>query len=197
MVIVISKDELNQLVSNSISLSECLHALNLTLSGNNFIQLKKKLTEYAISTSHFLGKKHNKNIANLKSNKTSLDKILVENSTYQTSKLSKRLQQENIIPYQCNLCGLTNEWNNRQLSLHLDHINGINDDHRLENLRFICPNCHSQTPTYCGRNKTGNKKSLKKPKATCPKCQGAMADKRSKQCRKCMVLREGLEPSRS
>lgn len=46
----------------------------------------------------------------------------------------------------------------KELILELDHINGIRNDNRLENLRFLCPNCHSQTPTFKGRNKTKNKK---------------------------------------
>jgi len=64
----------------------------------------------------------------------------------------KTIIREELIPYECSKCGI-NEWNGKMLSLHLDHINGVNNDHRLENLRFLCPNCHSQTDTYTGRNK--------------------------------------------
>lgn len=60
--------------------------------------------------------------------------------------------KDNLIPYECGECGIS-EWNGKQLALHLDHINGKNGDHRLENLRFLCPNCHSQTDTYTGKNK--------------------------------------------
>jgi len=60
--------------------------------------------------------------------------------------------KDGLLPYECSECGI-NEWNNKELSLHLDHINGKNGDHRLENLRFLCPNCHSQTETYTGKNK--------------------------------------------
>lgn len=66
----------------------------------------------------------------------------------------------NLVEYKCKICGLGPEWNNKKLILQLDHINGINTDHRLENLRFLCPNCHSQTETYGGKNK--NKKRLTK-----------------------------------
>lgn len=71
---------------------------------------------------------------------------------YQTFKLNKRLVKEKILEYKCSCCGIS-EWNNKPITLQLDHINGNNSDHRLENLRLICPNCHSQTDTYCGKNK--------------------------------------------
>jgi len=58
------------------------------------------------------------------------------------------------------MCGLT-EWNNKPISLELDHINGINNDNRLENLRIICPNCHAQTPTYRGRKNVIKQKTSK------------------------------------
>jgi hypothetical protein len=66
--------------------------------------------------------------------------------------IRKRIIEENLIPYKCGECELE-EWRGKKISLHLDHINGKSDDHRLENLRFLCPNCHSLTETYTGRNK--------------------------------------------
>jgi 5-methylcytosine-specific restriction endonuclease McrA len=62
-----------------------------------------------------------------------------------------RLIRAGLLPTHCQECGL-HEWRGRQLSMHIDHINGIKNDHRLENLRMLCPNCHSQTETYGGRN---------------------------------------------
>lgn len=82
----------------------------------------------------------------------------VENSTRATEPIKKRLKQYNLIPYSCHICSIV-EWENKPLNLHLDHINGINSDNRLENLRFLCPNCHSQTDTYCGKAiNSGSKK---------------------------------------
>ena len=71
---------------------------------------------------------------------------------YSTLKLKKRLISENLIEKKCNCCGITN-WMGKDITLQLDHINGINNDHRLENLQLLCPNCHSQTDTWCGKNK--------------------------------------------
>lgn len=71
---------------------------------------------------------------------------------YQSNKLKKRLLKENILDDKCDICGI-DEWNGKKLIMQLDHINGISNDHRLENIRLLCPNCHSQTDTWCGRNK--------------------------------------------
>ena len=71
---------------------------------------------------------------------------------YQTLKLKNRLIKENIMEYKCAICGLV-EWRNEKIVLQLDHINGDGHDHRSENLRLLCPNCHSQTDTWCGKNK--------------------------------------------
>ena len=82
-----------------------------------------------------------------------LDEILSgQHPTYQTHKLRLRLIKEGIKEQRCEICG-TSHWQGQQLSLILDHINGVNDDHRIENLRIICPNCDSLLPTFCGRNK--------------------------------------------
>jgi len=72
--------------------------------------------------------------------------------TYQTLKLKKRLIREKVLEYKCVSCGLF-EWQGKEISLHLDHIDGNNHNHKLENLRLLCPNCHSQTDTWCGKKK--------------------------------------------
>lgn len=61
------------------------------------------------------------------------------------------------VEYKCSCCGLSS-WNDTPIVLEMDHINGDNTDHRLDNLRLLCPNCHSQTPTYKNKNKNGVKK---------------------------------------
>lgn len=71
---------------------------------------------------------------------------------YPTLKLKNRLIKEGIFPEECAECGIKN-WNSKKLVFQLDHINGENKDHRLENLRLLCPNCHSQSDTWCGKNK--------------------------------------------
>jgi hypothetical protein len=65
--------------------------------------------------------------------------------------IKARLLNAGLLMNTCQLCGLA-DWRGKPLNMHLDHVNGVNDDNRLENLRMLCPNCHSQTPTYGGRN---------------------------------------------
>jgi 5-methylcytosine-specific restriction endonuclease McrA len=67
---------------------------------------------------------------------------------YPTSKIGPRLIKENLKKYVCEECGIENIYNNKPITLELDHIDGDNSNHKLNNLRFLCPNCHSQTPTY-------------------------------------------------
>lgn len=76
------------------------------------------------------------------------DDVFTENSTYARHLIKKRVIKQKMIDYKCFDCGIENNWNNKSLILQLDHINGKNNDNRLENLRFLCPNCHSQTETF-------------------------------------------------
>ncbi len=87
--------------------------------------------------------------------KLPLDLVLKNNSRGQ---IKKRLLQDGILENVCSECGLRDYWNDKPIVMHLDHINGVNNDNRITNLRMLCPNCHSQQETYAGRNarKKGN-----------------------------------------
>lgn len=88
-----------------------------------------------------------------KGTKKNIGKRICSIEQYATrASVKKRILEENLLEYKCDICGIF-KWNSKPISLHLDHINGINSDHKLENLRFLCPNCHSQTNTYTGKNK--------------------------------------------
>jgi hypothetical protein len=107
----------------------------------------------ALDTSHFTEQGHLRGKRHGWSRQVPLEHILVEDSDYLSLRcLKKRLLAAGLLELHCKLCGLV-EWQGRPLSLVLDHINGNPRDHRLLNLRLLCPNCNSQTPTFAGRNK--------------------------------------------
>ena len=83
--------------------------------------------------------------------------VFVIDSTYPRHRLKERIIKENMIDYHCSICGTDAIWLGKPMPLILDHINGVNNDNRLENLRFVCSNCDSQLPTYKARNINKNK----------------------------------------
>lgn len=147
----VSDDEFQKIIQNSYSYSECLRKLGLTDKGGTSTKiLKERILELNCSIEHF--SRTNSNVYK----KYSTEEILVENSLYtKTSRLKERLIKEGLLEERCSICGLGPEWNGKILVLQLDHINGVHNDNRLENLRIVCPNCHSQTDTYAGKNNKG------------------------------------------
>lgn len=85
------------------------------------------------------------------------DEVFCENSQASRSSLKLKLSQEQLLPYFCAICEMLPEWNDKPLVLIIDHINGVGDDNRVENLRWLCPNCNSQTDTFSGRNVARNR----------------------------------------
>jgi hypothetical protein len=110
-------------------------------------------------------------------------------NTNHTGQRIKRRMIENGTPEECKVCGIIGIWNGKKLQLQVDHIDGDRFNNEIENLRLLCPNCHSQTDTFAGRS--GNKGKTKKSPKTC-KC-GAVINRRSKTCRKCRSGKEKID----
>jgi Zn finger protein HypA/HybF involved in hydrogenase expression len=138
-------------VETSTSIRQVLAKLGLKEAGGNYKVAQQRIEKLGISLAdgpNGQGWSKGKTLGP----KKPIEYYLTENSYHQSHKLKLRLIQEGIKTHKCECCGIT-DWNNKPTPIELDHINGINTDNRLENLRLLCPNCHAQTETYRGKNK--------------------------------------------
>lgn len=150
------QEKLNEVVSSSFSVANVCRELGLKPCGGNYKTINNKIKEWNIDISHFTGQAWNQGdrFVNF-GKKYKLNDILIENSPYNnTTHLKERLYKENYKKKECEECHITS-WNNKEIIFELEHINGIPNDNRINNLKILCPNCHSQTSTF--RN---NKRSL-------------------------------------
>lgn len=148
-----TQDELIDAVSNSTSYAQVIKKLGLIPAGGNYKQLKKYINELNLDISHFCGQGWSAGKKRVDSKpRFSLEQILTENSHYQSNRLKYRLIKEEIFIWKCYRCE-RKTWLDGLIPLELEHINGINTDNRLENLTLLCPNCHSFTDTYRGKNR--------------------------------------------
>lgn len=179
----LGKDTLLKLISESYSISDIFKKLNICVSGTYYKIFKNTLKSFNIDSLNFLDKKL------IKKQRRTVSELLVSNSlfNYGSSNLKKRLLKEGYLKNICSICQIGPVWNNNVLSLQLDHINGIRSDNRLENLRILCPNCHSQTSNYAGKNNKSLDGSIDKKKYTCLKC-GVKKSCKSPVCIKCSKI---------
>ena len=153
-----TEEEIREACATSQSYREALTKLNYNPNGGgSYETLKKLIVKYNIDVSHFLGRAANKG-KNHKSGaqlKYSLEEILIENSPITQATLRRYIHHFNVLEYKCVWCGCDGNWYGKTIALEIDHINGNNHDNRKENLRYLCPNCHAATNTYCSKDDSG------------------------------------------
>jgi hypothetical protein len=167
-------DDLRRAVSKSRSIRGVLVHLGLKVGGGQYVAIKRHIARLGLDAAHFTGQGWTKGMSSpVPRSARPLEEILVRDSDYaSTALLRQRLIREGLKEARCEVCGLE-EWMGEPIPLQLDHINGDRTDHRLENLRILCPNCHAMTDTYCGKN-IGRASSS--PHATMSKLQAPVAE---------------------
>lgn len=186
-----SKEQVIELANISTSYSQILVGLNLDPTGGNYKSLKKYLKENDIKIPNYLGQAVHKD--KKFGPKRAIEDYLSNKYTITSDKLRRRLIKENIFPYQCNSCKLT-EWLGKPIPIELEHKDGNHFNNNLSNLEILCNNCHAFTPTYRGKNKAKKllakiqnlkvaKKTRRSPKI-CKDCNKTISYK-SIRCKSC------------
>lgn len=147
-----TKDQLVVAVAGARSYRDVLLKIDLVPAGGNFTQLKKYIEEYNLDISHFRHKGWSKGLVGMGGKKSPIENLLVKNGMYQSHKLKKRLFVSKLKVPKCEMCGWAKLSLDGRIPVELDHINGDRHDNRIENLRILCPNCHSLQATHRGRN---------------------------------------------
>lgn len=175
------REEGIKIMKESNNIADFLLKINERKGGSGYIRFYDYCSKYEIDYKEHFKYEMIKQI----NHKKKTEDILVENSTFlYANKLKLRLFREKILENRCVICGNNGEWNGKKLVLHLDHINGKHNDNRLENLRILCPNCHAQTETYCGKN-VKTKTKPKETKHLCKTCGKNEVYQKNNNCKTC------------
>jgi len=166
-----TEDQAREAIASSYSWAESLRKLGLCGTGGGWRVLKKYAEIWEISTEHFDPTRRHPGFK-----KQPIEELLVENSVASRQNLKRRLYEEGLKQRRCEKCGQDEIWHGERMALILDHINGVRDDNRLENLRIVCPNCAGTLSTHCGR-----KNRLTRDKMRCRRCEREFLPTSSRQ----------------
>lgn len=143
-----TRQQVEDAASKSICWSDMLRELGLKPHGNNQQTVKRCVEEYNIELNFDLTK------ARSRKNKILNEALLRKTDVFiHRSQIRSLILRKNLLPFKCALCDIGAEWCGKPLNMQLDHIDGDTYNNELNNLRFLCPNCHSQTETFGRKNK--------------------------------------------
>lgn len=186
-----TRDSLVREIERQTTIAQVLLAIGLSISPGNYRRFHRLTKLWGIDTSHFKGKAHGTTI---QPQARTLSDILVEDGPLiASSALRKRLLKAKLLQNHCSKCGLGPFWQGASLVLQLDHVNGNPSDNRLENLRILCPNCHTQTDTF-GRKRKNISGRYSVPSSLCYKCRRPNSA-RFELCKKC-AAQSRLNPTK-
>jgi hypothetical protein len=196
-------DEFRELVASEKTYTGVLRRFGLGHKGSNSVSVRKRCDLLGINREHFEGSR----TCNINNPAQPLAEILVEHSAYSRSHLKERLIKAGRLKNECSICGLGSTWNGRPIQMRLDHINGVGNDCRFDNLRMVCPNCDSQLDTFGSRNKRKIEvkvatESAACKSAVCSDCGGQLKGRGALRCRRCnnknrhvtKIMRKGVWP---
>lgn len=147
-----TKEQLEKAVCESTSIRQVLSKLGLKEAGGNYKQIQKFILSYEIDNSHFTGRLWSKGKKLEGKPRIPINKILIEDSNYQSYKLKRRLFNLGLKIQKCEECGWAVTTDDGRIPLEIHHRNGDSKDNRLDNLEILCPNCHSLKLNYRGKN---------------------------------------------
>ncbi len=151
----ISDDEFAMIVKNAKSYADILRACSLDYKGGNINTVKRRIALLKLDDSHIPKGVGSNQHRKFEYRQISLEEAMrtrfIKDSSDRTYSIKRLILRFGLIPYKCG-CGNNGEWNGKKLVLQLDHIDGNSSNHCLDNLRFVCPNCHSQTDNFAGKN---------------------------------------------
>lgn len=183
--------QLRSIVDESATKTEVIEKCGMSPTGAAWDALNRRCAEFGIDLSDLEQRSKSKMVSTLVSGIGSgkpIDELLSARNGRSRGNLKRRLIQEGLLEERCSECGIGNTWNGHPLVLVLDHINGDPNDNRLENLRLLCPNCNSQTGTFCRPHKS------KKMGGSCVRCGRPITrHSSSKLCASC-VKRKVQDP---
>lgn len=173
-----TKEILEEASITALSVSDVLRNLNLKVSGSNHRHISSRLKFHNVSIEHFNVEKSTKRTLNGKRRKTA-EEILVFGKSADAKQLKRALKEKGREDI-CGHCGLTSEWNNKPITLQVDHKDGNRLNNLIDNLQILCPNCHTQTENYGIKNA----KKINKPKNLCLECEKVIGSS-AKYCKNC------------
>lgn len=158
---ILGKEKLQEIVNSVSSLRQIVEKVGLSPNGSGgYFTLRKYIKILEIDLSKLEENKlENYKKREVKNRIYNLENLFIENSLTSRNIVRKFILKYDLIEYKCSKCNNDGNWFDENLSLQLEHKNGVNNDHRLENLEFLCPNCHGQTKTFGSKN---GKKEIKK-----------------------------------
>ena len=152
-----TKELLENVAKECTSIRQMLQKFGLKETGGNYSSIQKRCENFGVDISHFTGQKWHES-PNQQGKKTSrekysLEEIFVKDSPVTQKVLRGYVERHQVLEYKCSNCGCDGNWQGGIISLEIDHIDGDNSNNKIENLRYLCPNCHALTETYRGKNK--------------------------------------------